>query len=218
MTKPPAGIRLAFTAALGLLLAGCSLLPGWGRGSGAYPEGPEAAASPAFVTAVPSYRLLIDTASPDSPSRLLVVHVRAAARAERSFSFGLGSVRLRLADGRFARVFDRERAAVLVRRTRLGAANLSYLHTNGGNHPPGGLPPQLQSSLEDYVLDHLLADGTVRPGEPMEGYVVIDTLEPLSSLDGAVLEATTEENGVAARDTFLFTRTGPVAKDAGAHP
>lgn len=219
MTRATVGTELAFAAALSVALAGCALVPGWGGRRATEGEaGKAAAVSPVFVTAAPSYRLLVDAAAADSPSRLIVLYTRIEARSQASVPFALSNLRLRLGNGEFARIFDPERAAVLVRRTRLGAADLSYLHTNGEPHVPGGLPPWGQESLKKQLLERLLAAGIVRPGEPMQGYLVVDTLEPLVALDGAVLEATTEEGGLTARDTFLFTRTGAAPKATGAAP
>jgi hypothetical protein len=217
MTGTPAAATI-LAAFFSAALAGCALVPGWGGRHDTDVDALQRSASPVFVTAAPSYRLLVDGAAADAPSRLLVLYTRVEARSGASVPFALANLRLRLGNGQFARIFDPERAAVLVRRTRLGAANLSYLHTSGERQVPGGLPPWGQEALRKQLLEHLLAGGTVRPDEPLRGYLVVDTLEPLASLDGAVLEAITEHDGVAARDTFLFTRTGAAPKEATGAP
>jgi hypothetical protein len=219
MKRVPAIIELTVVTAFSIALAGCSLLPGWGTKGAPDTGAPRSPAeSPVFVTAVPSYRLLVNTTSADAPSRLIVLYTRIEARSDASVPFALSSLRLRLGNGQVARIFDPDRAAVLVRRTRLGAPDLSYLHTSGGRHLPGGLPSWGQEALRTQLLEHLLTGGTLRPGEAMQGYLVVDTLEPLVSLDGAVLEVTVEEGSIAAGEAFLFTRTGGARKDTGGTP
>ena len=73
-----------------------------------------------------------------------------------------------------------------LRRTLLAEADMSYLLRP--DHVPGGVGTYSASALAEMVETNLLGDGIFDPGQPLQGYVVVDTGQALMSLDGASFE------------------------------
>lgn len=166
-----------------------------------------------FVAAVPVYRLATSQYLLDVPSRLLVLQVRVESTGQDSFTARLQDLGIVLADGTPARVFDTARARVLLRRTLLGEADLAY--TAQPDHLPGGVSAFSRAALRDMVAENLLEGGSFGPGQPLQGYVVIDTGQPLTALDGAAFELVARRLGDDMPARYA-RQLGPAAAPAGA--
>jgi len=144
------------------------------------------------VVAAPVFRLVIPPASPDTPSRLIAVHVRLRSRHSNPVVVRPDWIRLLLPDGNLNFAFDPPRAAELLLRTELARADLLYLD-GGGHGPPGGLDPARRAHLKKMVLAELLGETRLEPGDRAEGYLVIDTGRPFDNLAGLPLELVTTD-------------------------
>lgn len=145
--------------------------------------GPVAAAIDFSVVALPVYRLVASPGLLDTPSRLLAVQVRIEGSGSASYAFEPDDLTIALPDGSQARIFDRPRAIGLLRRAQLANADMSYLL--GADYRPGGLGNFSAGTLSTMVQQNLLGPGTFGPGQPLQGYVIIDTGQPMVTLDGA---------------------------------
>ncbi len=168
------------------------------------------------VRAIPAYRLIISPQLADSPSRLLVLHTRVATYGDDALHFTPSGAHLRLRDDSRASVFDRPRAIALLHRTTPGAVDLSYLDASNGGHRRGGLSKEAQNEIKLLLIDSLLDDADFSRDHPLDGYLIVDTLHPLPSLDGAVLEVTANRvgDGTPVHHRFEFTtaaRTEPLS-------
>jgi hypothetical protein len=179
---------------------------------------PTAAAQPApqaagwddfIVSAYPAYRLVASPWLADSPSRLLVLQLRLNASGPGALSVTPDDVQLVLANGEHGRIFDRVRANELLRRATLADADLSYLQRAG--HPPGGLDEAAQLQLTDMIGRNLLTEGAFTADQGLQGFVVVDTGAPLSSLDGVAVEVTAYRlsNSAPARGAYRFASAPP---------
>ncbi len=176
-------LRIAVVA----LALGCGACTWLGGGEvRTAPVAPEPPPAGFFVAAVPVYRLVTSEYLLDVPSRLLVLQVRLESTGSDSFSARVQDLGIVLPDGSPARVFDATRARVLLARTLLGEADLGYLQR--AERLPGGISAYSRSALADMVSANLLEEGAFGPGQPLQGYVVIDTGQALPSLDGAAFE------------------------------
>jgi hypothetical protein len=157
------------------------------------------------ITALPVYRLVTSPAVADLPSRLVVIQVRMTAGAA-AIQVALDDITVALADGRRGRVLDPGRAREVLRRTILVDADLAYTRT-GTQHPPGGLDPRLRPRLAAAVADELFDEAILTEGEAAQGYLVVDTEQPLLSLDGAAIEVAAVRFGdpEPVRTAFRFT-------------
>lgn len=176
------------------------------------PSQPAAApqAPPAFtVTALPVYRLAANRALLDAPSRLLVVDVRLSTIDEAPLQFFPEDLSVALPGGGRGIVFDPARAHVLLSRTLLAEADLGYLQR--ADPQPGGIPAAVRPQLAAMVGQHLLGSGTFAAGSALRGYVVIDTVVPLRSLDGAAVEVVARrlDDAAPARYAYQFTAAVP---------
>ncbi len=151
------------------------------------PAPPLAAGAELSVTARPAYRLAISPGGADAPSRLLVLQVRLATSDDTALSVAPEDIALTLPNGEPGRVFDQARAVEVLHRTILADADLSYLQ-RGSAHPPGGLDDGTRSGLVDIILGNLLSAQAFAGGQGAQGFVVVDTQVPLTSLDGASLQ------------------------------
>jgi hypothetical protein len=163
---------------------------------------PAATAEDFSVVAVPVYRLVTSPAVLDSPSRLLVVQLRIVSTGEHSYTVAPGDLTVALPDGTHARIFDRARADELLRRTLLAEADMSYLLRPG--HVPGGVGTFSAGALAEMIERNLLAEGTFSPGQPLQGYVVIDTGQAMMSLDGASFEVIARRVGDDAPARYAY--------------
>jgi len=168
------------------------------------------AASPITVTALPVFRLITTPVLVDSPSRLLVIQVRLSTGSEGAYHFAPDGLVLTLPNGGRARVFDRDRALILLQRTSLAEANLNYLQQP--DHPEGGVNPYVRPQLAEMVGSQLLTYGVFGGGQVLQGYLVVDTGESLMSLDGAAIEVVAYRlsDSTPRRDTYQFA-TAPAA-------
>jgi hypothetical protein len=165
-----------------------------------------------LVSALPTYRLIVDPILADIPSRLLVLRARIETLGDDTLAFRPSGMNLRLPDGKRARVFDRARAEALLARATLGLIDLTYVQA-GRRHVPGGLAGPVEARLKQRVKDELLEYGNVTRARAIEGYLVVDILAPRTSLDGLTLEvvATRVGDAAAARDTYQFAATAAPA-------
>lgn len=204
------GVRL-MCVGLALAIGGC--VPR--SQPAASPMGPVAAATDFTVVAVPAYRLVTGPSALDAPSRLLAVRVHIESTGQSSYVFAPGDLTIALPDGTHARIFDRARADELLRRTLLAEADMSYLLRPG--HLPGGTGTYSSEALAAMVETNLLSDGIFGPGQPLQGYVVIDTGHALMSLDGASFEVIARRQGddIPARYAYQLA-TAPYGATTGA--
>jgi hypothetical protein len=166
-------------------------------------------ATDVHVVAIPVYRLVTSPGLLDLPSRLLVMQVRIEGTGASSYTFSAGDLTVALPDGTPVRVFDRGRVDELLRRTLIAEADMSYLMRPG--HLPGGLGRFAATAITEMVERNLLWRGTFGPGEPLQGYVVIDTGRALLSLDGVSFEVVARRQGdeVPARYAYQFAAAPP---------
>lgn len=165
-----------------------------------------------FVSAVPSYRLIIEPRAADLPSRLLLLYTRIETASDDALGFDPTQAKLVLPDGTRARVFDRTRATVLLDRTELGSWDLSYAHEPRSRAPRGGFVPVVQQRLKKQVRETLLDQAIVRRGQPLTGFLLVDTGVALTSLDRVSLEVVTSRAGDAQpyREVYQFAATSTV--------
>ena len=156
------------------------------------------------VVAVPVYRLVASPGLLDLPSRLLVMQVRIEGTGDASYTFSPGDLTIALPDGTRARIFDQARVNELLQRTLFAEADMSYLLRPG--HIPGGVGRFSSAALADMVERNLLGRGSFGPGQPLQGYVVIDTGQALLSLDGVSFEVVARRQGdeTPARYAYQF--------------
>lgn len=166
------------------------------------------------AVALPVYRLVASSALLDAPSRLLVVQLRIMSTGDHSYTFTPGDLTVALPDGTHARIFDTARADQLLRRTHLAEADMSYLLRP--NHVPGGVATYSSEALARMVESNLLAEGTVAPGQPLQGYIVIDTGQPMLSLDGTSFEVIARRVGDFAPARYAYQVATAGAATAGA--
>ncbi len=204
------GLRL-LCAGLALTAAGCIVRPG----TAPRPTGTPSAATDFTVVAVPVYRLVTSQGMLDAPSRILVVQVRIESTGQASYVFAPDDLTIALPDGTHARIFDHARADKLLRRTLIAEADMNYLLRP--DHLPGGVGTYSASALAAMVETNLLSDGTFAPGQPLQGYVVIDTGQALMSLDGASFEVIARRQGddLLARYAYQLA-TAPNGATTGA--
>lgn len=171
-----------------------------------------AGGAPITVTALPVFRLVTSPVLVDSPSRLVVIQVRLSTGDDGAFHFAPDGLVLTLPDGGRARVFDRERALILLRRTSLAEANLAYLQRP--DHQPGGVSPYVGPQLTEMVGSSLLGEGVFGAGQVLQGYLIVDTGQPFMSLDGAAIEVVAHRlsDSAPTRDTYQFA-TAPAVSE-----
>ena len=162
----------------------------------------QATANDFTVVAVPVYRLVTGPAMLDAPSRLLVVQLRIVSTGDAGYAFAPGDLTVKLPDGTHARIFDRARADELLRRMLLAEADMNYLLRP--DHVPGGVGQYSASALTAMIEQNMLGDGISNPGQPLQGYVVIDTGQALMSLDGASFEVIARRLGDDAPARYAY--------------
>lgn len=209
------GLAVATSLALAVL-SGCISRAGTGR-TGAtttQPAGFGSGTDQFSLVALPAYRLVASEGLLDSPSRLLAVQVRIEATGSASYSFTLDDLTIALPDGTQARIFDRPRATLLLQRGLVADADMSYLLRP--DHQPGGFGTFSAKALSDMVQQHLLGPGTFAPGQPLQGYIVIDTGQPMMTLDGAAFAVVAHRIGddVPARYAYQLA-TAPAGGSGG---
>ena len=179
-------LGLAVAAVFSLAtVGGCVARPGSGSADSAtaHPAGFGSGTDQFTLVALPTYRLVASQGLLDSPSRLLAVQVRLEGTGSASYAFTPDDLTIALPDGTQARIFDHPRATLLLQRALVADADMSYLLRP--EHQPGGFGTFSAEALSSMVQQHLLGPGTFGPGQPLQGYVVIDTGQPMMTLDGA---------------------------------
>lgn len=168
------------------------------------------------VSATPAYRLTVEPAFADIPSRLVVLYARIETLGDERLHFNPSNVQLELPNGTTARVFDRARAAAVIERTNLAVWSTDYTRDRRQRYPLGGLRTETKRRLKTEMLGGLLNEADVTRYRPLAGYLVVDTQVPLSSLDGTTMAVVANRVGDAApvRETYQFaaSRTGQVAR------
>jgi len=169
-----------------------------------------------IVSALPVYRLVVNQALLDLPSRLLVFQLRLSGSQVGVLSVTGDNVQLVLPNGEPGRVFDRGRATELLHRATLADADLAYVRRGA---PPGGFDEVRRQQMAESIATNLLSDGVFTSDQPMQGYVVVDTLTPLASLDGVVFQVTAYRlsDGAAAHGAYRYGPAAP-AEAAPAAP
>jgi hypothetical protein len=164
------------------------------------------------VTALPVYRLVTSPVVADEPSRLMVIQVRLASVDEALLQFTPQDLTLTLPDGTYGRVFDRARSLELLRRTTLAEADMAYLQQP--DHVPGGISQAVVPQLAEAVRSNLLGDGVFGGSQALEGFLVVDTGQPLPTFDGAAIEVVAHRvsDATPARYAYQFARTPPATE------
>ena len=165
--------------------------------------------APVQISALPVYRLIVSDVLADVPSRLIAVYVRVYAKDDARVNVSTNDMTLSLLSGEQGRVFDRARAVQILHRTTLGDADLSYLQ---GAHAPGGLGGYSQSQLTAVVLNRLFNDTVLSTSNsPVEGYVIVDTLQAVPSLTGASMAITVHavDDGTPMQATYEIVPPQP---------
>lgn len=176
-------LRLVVVVSVMLTCGACT----WLHGDPAPSPQPAAEPGPGFLVAtLPVYRLVTSEYLLDVPSRLVVLQVRLESTGTDSFTARAQDLAIVLPDGTQARVFDAERARILLRRTLIAEADLNYLQRP--DHQAGGVSPFARTALAEMISANLLAAGSFGPGEALQGYLVIDTGQAVASLDGVRVE------------------------------
>lgn len=166
------------------------------------------------AVAVPVYRLVTNPVMLDAPSRLLVVQLRVMSTGSNSYTFTPGDLTVALPDGTHARIFDTARSDQLLRRTYLAEADMSYLLRP--DHVPGGVTSYSSSSLASMIAGNLLTEGIVAPGQPLQGYIVIDTGQAMLSLEGTTFEVIARRAGDYAPARYAYQVATSGAATTGA--
>lgn len=171
------------------------------------------------ITALPVYRLIATPFTADLPSRLLVLQVRIDSSVDRALSFSPSDVSFILPNGQRAVVFDRGRAMALLHRMTLGDADLSYVQRDD-NHPPGGLDPGAAAQLNDSVMGSLLSEIAFNNEHGIQGYLVVDTGVPLTTLSGSTVEVVAYRlsDSQPAGGQYQFAAAAPAAPAATEAP
>jgi hypothetical protein len=199
-------VGLCLATLCGACLRPDSRRPGPGIGPGSI-----ASATDFSLVALPVYRLVASPGLLDSPSRLLAVQVRIEGSGSASYSFAPDDLSIALPDGSQARIFDSARAALLLQRALLADADMSYLLRP--DHLPGGLGTFSAGALSSMVQQNLLAPGTFGPGQALQGYVIIDTGQPMMTLDGASFAVVARRIGDDAPARYAYQlATAPQAE------
>lgn len=171
------------------------------------------------VTAIPVYRLIATPVMADLPSRLVVLQVRIDSTLDRAVSFSPDDISFVLASGQRGVVFDRGRAMELLRRTTLGDADLSYAQRSY-NYPPGGFDQSAAAQLSDTVTSNLLSEQAFTNEQAIQGYVVVDTGVPLTTLSGSTVEVVVYRlsDSQPAGGQYQFAAAEPAAPAATEAP
>lgn len=153
-----------------------------------------------------SYRLIISPKLRDAPSRLWAVHVRIETFDDTPLRIDAEGAHLILADGTRAHPLDQPRVEALLKRTEIGAGDLSYVPPGTSRHPTGGLSASQKKEARKKILASPFVAGEVTRSRPIEGYMVVDAKQELSSLEGAVIEvvATRINDGAFVRRIYRF--------------
>lgn len=184
---------------IGMGLAGCSWLE---REAPPQTAEPNANATDFRVVTVPVYRLVASPGLLDLPSRLVVLQVRIEGTGDASYAFSPGDLTIVLPDGQRARIFDPARVNELMERTMVAEADMSYLLRP--NHVPGGVGKFSSAAIAEMIERNLLGRGSFGPGQPLQGYVVIDTGQALLSLDGTSFEVVARRQGDDAPARYAY--------------
>ena len=190
---------------LAMAFGGCSLWPAAPGALKVKPADVVAVERPELVlSANHVYRLVVGPRWADAPSRLLVVYARVQNAGDQSIAFRPEEMRIQLTDGESGRVFDRARAAELLRRTNFGDAE-----------PAAGGTRMVWSevALDDQVLHSLMDATDLSPGQIVEGFLIVDVGHPVASLEGAALEVvgTRSSDMAPVRNTYRFVKASVVA-------
>ena len=183
---------------------------------------PVPASGPVQITALPVYRLVVSDVLADVPSRLIAVYVRVYAKDDTQVNVSANDISLTLLSGEPGRVFDDPRAVELLHRTTLGDADLSYLQQY--SHTPGGLGEYTHSELTATVLSRLFSDTVLSSSNsPVEGYVIVDTVQPVASLAGASMAITARrvDDGAPLQATYQIVppqARSPIPETAASQP
>ena len=189
--------------ALMVCLAGCPLTSASNTGPPADPW--QELATSVTVAAEPARRWLVTADENQSGSRLLVVWVRVESAGNEVVAFTPDNVALVFADGTTGVTLDRDRADILIERLEVAptdeaVANYPDLWTIARR-------PDQQRNLKQQLRDGLLAERPLA-AETAEGYLIFDTRQRTSSLDGASLQIILVRNsdGAKLRQVYPFAR------------
>jgi hypothetical protein len=173
---------------------------------------PAAAPAPSMfaVSAIAPYRLVASPAALDFPSRLLVVQIYLTTQTGETLHFTPEEVVITLPRGDRARVFDQARATELLVRTMLAQADFAYL-AQGDSRSAGGIDEYNRPQLTESVRQNLLSVSSFDANTALNGYIIVDTGEPLTNLDGTAMEVVVHrvEDTTPVRKDFRFVVRTP---------
>lgn len=198
-------IRRLLTGAMAGLITACAPHPP----AGPAPQSAAPSPSTVIISARPAYRLIADPTLADIASRLVVLHARIETEGTDRLHVSPTNIDLTLSDGTIAHAFDRTRGLALLERTQVGVWNLEYTYDDQRRYPPGGLKEPTRRRVQAGIAGGLLGDVEVTRDQPVEGFLIIDTHTPLTSLAGTTLgvSASRLSDSARVRDTFQFAAT-----------
>jgi hypothetical protein len=162
------------------------------------------------ISALARYRLVASPEVFDVPSRLLVVQLYLTTNTGETLRFTPEEVVITLPRGDRARVFDQARATELLERTILAEADPTYL-APGEPRPAGGIDEYNRPQLTESVRQNLLAASSFNAASALNGYIIVDTGEPPTNLDGTAMEVVVHrvEDTTPVRKEFRFVVRTP---------
>lgn len=191
-----------------LCLAGCQLTAGPVSSPSA--NGANNLAAGVTVVAAPARRLLVTAGEDQNGSRLLALWVRIENTGNEPLAFNPENVVLTFADRSATVPFDRERANLLIERLDVAPteeAAAEYVDEWALARRAGQQPILKRQLRDDLLAERLL--GT----EVVEGYLLFDTKQRTSSLDGALLEIllVRDSDQTMQRQVYHFANAPPPA-------
>jgi hypothetical protein len=190
--------------------AACGLLPGWRSAPVEEVTITSAKVEEEVidVSATPVLRLVLVPPGPGPTSRLFAVYARVRNVGDEPLAFRPEAGRLLLPDGSSGVVFDRPRAAELIRRTELVQLDAPSADT---------LREPMRTQYKTQILTTLLDGAYLQPGQEVLGYLVTDTGTSVSSLEGIALEvfATRASDQRVVRDSYQFAGRTQVTGNRG---
>lgn len=202
------GLRMALVLALVGPTAACGIFSGWGRAPVEEVTVTTAKVEKVMdVVAVPAFRLLLPAPYTAPTSRLFVVRGSVKNVGDEPLAFRPETARLVLPDGSAGAVFDRARAAELIRRTEVVLLDGSA----------AVLREPTRTRLKIEIIQTLLDGAYLYPGQEVQGHLVADTGVPLRSLEGIVLEvsATRQSDQKVVHDAYRFAERREVSENRG---
>jgi hypothetical protein len=148
------------------------------------------------LAAMPEYRLLISSNAAPDQSRLIAFLTRVDNIGGDTFHFTPNNAGVVLPDGTMFRALDRVRANALLKRVTLSRSSGAA----------SGAAEIVADSVRAQVSQTLLDERDLTSEQTLLGYVIVDTQQPLPSLDGTQFEVrlTRASDGAVLRQEHRF--------------